>query len=313
MLKAEDVKKFSLAAGADLVGIASMDRFEGAPLQSDPRQIFPEAQSMIVLGFRIPRGTLRGIEEGTFYVSYASMGYAAINHVLQPMTLWKITAMIEDAGYEAVPIPNNFPWTNNPQADGQPRLSWSKPVAAGRAAPDVFIHLRIAAMAAGVGEIGWSKMLLTKRFGPRQRLAAIITDAKLKPDPIIPPGTICDRCMLCARDCTGQAIPTDKSVKIRLAGYEVEWADIDYDLCSRYFCGMSPEYNPFITREEDIEGFAQSVDKAQRYKVPPTYDYGRALEGARGCIRACMIHLEQQGKIENLFRHPFRIRAPWKL
>ncbi len=313
MLKAEDVKKFSLAAGADLVGIASMDRFEGAPLQSDPRQIFPEAKSLIVLGFRIPRGTLRGIEEGTFYVSYASMGYAAINHVLQPMTLWKITAMIEDAGYEAVPIPNNFPWTNNPHADGQPRLSWSKPVAAGRAAPDVFIHLRIAAMAAGVGEIGWSKMLLTKRFGPRQRLAAIITDAELEPDPIIPPGTICDRCMLCARDCTGQAIPTDKSVKIRLAGYEVEWADIDYDLCSRYFCGMSPEYNPFITQPEDIEGFAQPVDKAQRYKVPPTYDYGRALEGARGCIRACMIHLEQQGKIENLFRLPFRLRAPWKL
>ncbi|MEN6302644.1 MAG: hypothetical protein ABFD96_07975, partial [Armatimonadia bacterium] len=120
MLNAQKVKDCCLAAGADVVGIASMDRFEGAPLQSDPRQIFPDAKSMIVMGFRIPRGSLRGIEEGTFYVSYASMGYAAINHVLQPMTLWGVTAMIEDEGYEAVPIPNNFPWTNNASADGQP-------------------------------------------------------------------------------------------------------------------------------------------------------------------------------------------------
>ena len=313
MLNAADVKQFCLNAGADVVGIASMDRFEGAPLQSDPRQIFPDAKSMIVMGFRIPRGTLRGIEEGTFYVSYASMGYAAINHVLQPMTLWKITAMIEDEGYEAVPIPNNFPWTNNAGADGQPRLTFSKPVAEGRAAPDVFIHMRIAAMAAGVGEIGWSKMLLTKKFGPRQRLAAIITDADLEPDPMIEPGTICDRCMLCARDCTGAALPTDKSVKIKLAGVDVEWGDIDYDLCSRYFCGMSEEFNPFMTNPGDKEGFAQPVGDAQRYKVGPTYDYGRALEGARGCIRACMMHLEEQGKLENQFKHPFRRRDPWKL
>ena len=314
MLNAADVKQFCLNAGADVVGIASMDRFEGAPLQSDPRQIFPDAKSMIVMGFRIPRGSLRGIEEGTFYVSYCSMGYAAINHVLQPMVLWQITRMIEDEGYEAVPIPNNFPWTNNAGADGEPRLTFSKPVAEGRAAPDVFVHMRIAAMAAGVGEIGWSKMLLTKRFGPRQRLAAIITDAELEPDPIIEPGTICDKCKLCARDCTGNAIPVDKTVKINLAGYEVEWADIDYDLCSRYFCGMSPEYNPFMTNfPEDEEGFAQEVSKGQQYKVHPTYDYGRALEGARGCIRACMMHLEEQGKIENKFEHPFRRRPAWKL
>jgi len=60
---------------------------------------------MIVMGFRIPRGTLRGIEEGTFYISYASMGYAGINHVLQPMVCWQVTAMLEDAGYEAMRIP----------------------------------------------------------------------------------------------------------------------------------------------------------------------------------------------------------------
>lgn len=48
-----------------------------------------------------------------------------------------------------------------------------------------------------------------------------------------------------------------------------------------------------------------------KWKEP--YGYNPAIEGARGCIRACMIHLEQTGKIKNTFKNPFRKKAPWKL
>ena len=41
----------------------------------DPRYIMPEAKSLIVIGFRVMRGSLRGIEEGTFFSNYSSMGY----------------------------------------------------------------------------------------------------------------------------------------------------------------------------------------------------------------------------------------------
>ena len=319
MLKSQDVKDFALKAGADIVGIASMDRWEGAPLQCDARQIAPDAKSMIVMGFRIPRGTLRGIEEGTFYVSYASMGYAAINHVLQPMVCWNVTAMLEDAGYESVPITNNFPWCNangsgqDPSLNGMPNYNKSLPVEEGKAAPDVFVHMRLAAFMAGLGEIGWSKMFISPRFGPRQRLAAILTDAPLEPDPIYDGPTLCDRCMMCAQQCTGGAIPTDKSVKITVAGHDLEWGDINYLDCSRYFCGASEEHNPFMVTEADREGFQQPVSAAQRYKMGPTYDYGRAFEGASGCIRACMIHLEEQDKLDNKFQTPFRRRKAWRI
>ena len=318
MLRSEEVKQFAKQCGADIVGIASMDRFEGAPKQMDPRYIFPDAKAMIVMGFRIFRGCLRGIEEGTFYIPYASMGYAGINFVLMPMVLWNFCKMIEDDGYEAVPIPNNFPWTNtdsggqHPEATGQLREQWSRPVSPDRPAPDVFLHLRIAAFCAGLGEIGYSKMFLSPRFGPRQRLGAVITDAPLEPDPLFE-GGLCDRCMLCARDCTGNAISTDKTVKVNVAGRDIEWGEIDYDKCSRYFCGASKEHNPFMVSDKDEEGFTQPVGQAQRYKVSPTYDYGRALEGARGCIRACMVHLEEQGKLGNKFKNPFRRRKPWRL
>ena len=178
--------------------------------------------------------------------------------------------------------------------------------------PDVFIHLRITAFCAGLGEISYSKMFLSPEFGPRQRLAAVITDAPLDPDPLYE-GPLCDRCMLCARDCTGQTISTIETVKITLAGRELEWGKIDYDKCSRYFCGASKEYNPFMVTPEDEQGFTQPVGKAQQYKVGSQYVYGRALEGARGCIRACMIHLEEQGKLKNAFKNPFRRRKPWRL
>jgi hypothetical protein len=75
MTLAQDIKTYAKELGADLVGIGSMDRFEGAPLQYDPRQIMPKAKSIIGLGFRIHRGLLRGMEEGTYWGGYSSMGY----------------------------------------------------------------------------------------------------------------------------------------------------------------------------------------------------------------------------------------------
>ena len=119
--------------------------------------------------------------------------------------------------------------------------------------------------------------------------------------------------MMCVKDCTVGAIPKDKKVEITLAGKKIEWADIDYSKCSVGFCGGSKEYNPFMVTPEDEQGFNQEVGKAQEYKVKPQYVYGRALEGARGCIRACMVHLEEQGKLKNVFKEPFRRSKPWKL
>ena len=102
MLTTKKVKQFAKACGADLVGIGSMDRFEGAPMQMDPRYIMPEGKSIIGLGFRIHRGLLRGIEEGTFFAGYPAMAYANINDVYAPMVLRQVGNLLEDEGYEAL-------------------------------------------------------------------------------------------------------------------------------------------------------------------------------------------------------------------
>src|SRR4030065_434208 len=60
--------------------------------------------------------------------------------------------------------------------------------------------LRVVGAAAGLGELGHSKVLLTPQFGPRQRVFAVFTDAELEPTPLFE-GSVCDGCKLCVKEC----------------------------------------------------------------------------------------------------------------
>lgn len=321
MLSAKLLKQCALEAGADIVAVGPTSRYEGCPKQMDIRYALPGCKSVIALGFRHFRGVFRGTEEGTFFTNYSGVGYASINCIRQPLALRDICRWIEDQGYDTMPIPNHLGWTNNdmagqrPGAVDTPNPNFSRPVQEGYPYPNVAHHMRLGAVIAGLGEIGWSKMFLSKEFGPRQRLALLLTDAEFEYDPVVKPGTICDRCKQCARACTGHAIPVDSKdcVRVEIDGQVIEWANIDYSKCSRYFCGASPQHNPFAVTEEDQKGFADVVGRAQQYKLPSQYWYARALEGSSGCIRACMMHLEQTGRITNRFKEPFRKKPAWRL
>ena len=294
-MDSKTVKECAKRFGADLVGIAPMSRFEGAPKQMDARYIFPNAKSMIVLGFRIPRGSFRGIEEGTLFSNYPSMGYAAINQVYGPMVMWNLTRMLEDEGYETIPMINaNGGEAINP-VTGKFREGWSRPVADGKPYPDVLVHFRLSAYLAGLGEIGWSKLLLTPEFGPRQRLVILLTEAELEPDPIYE-GKICDRCKLCVKHCHGNALSMDESVKTVVAGHTLEWNRLNPLACEKGIQGgTNRELNPF-------EG-----------EYPRMYGYGRAIEGACGCMRVCMNHLEERRKIKSRFQNAFSNGKQWEI
>jgi len=312
VLNSQQVKQFARERGADLVGIGSMDRFEGAPKQMDPRYIFPEAEVVIGLAFRLPRGFFRGIEEGTYFGLYPSMGYASINIMHAPTTLRALSCFIEDEGYEAVAYPNMYPATALNITTGRMKEGWSRPVSPEKPAPDVLLNFRIAAFICGLGEIGYSKMLLTPEFGPRQRLAFLFTDAPLEPDPLFE-GEICDRCMLCARDCSAKAISRTETEQVVVAGRTLEWGKYDVLKCSTGYTGGVKETNPFWLGDDDPE-WSKQVDGGYKFtKWRGAFGNNPAIEGGRGCIRACMIHLEETGRIKNLFKNPFRKRKPWRL
>ena len=294
MVTAEEVKQKAKEFGADLCGISPMSRFAGCPKQYDGRYIFPGAKSMLVLGFRIARGLFRGIEEGTYFSAYPSMGYAAMNQIYIPNVLHRLTSFLEDDGNESCPI-MFFAGPSNNTVTGEFREGWSRNVAPDKPYPDIMINFRYAAYMAGLGEIGWSKVFLTPQFGPRVRFAIILTDAELEPDPIYE-GHICDRCKNCVRACGGHAISMNESQKVVVAGHVIEHGKLDEHACEKGLNGgLNGEYDPF-------DG-----------KYPNQFGYGRAIEGGAGCMRACFIHLEQRGKLLNRFNNKFRTQAPWKI
>lgn len=306
------IKKQALALGADLVGISPMSRFEGAPKQMDPRYIMPEAKSCIVVGFRVLRGSLRGIEEGTFFSNYSAMGYGAITYTFMPLMVNNLCRQIEDTGYEAIPMGHMSDWRAIDN-EGNFRTGFSKPVEEGKPAPDIMVHLRLAAYMAGLGEIGWSKMLLTPEFGPAQRVGVILTELELEPDPIYNGPQLCNKCMACVKYCPGNSISRTEKVSVEIDGHTVEWGKIDCDSCDVAFRGAK--------EIKDGEGhYIQGSDKFRPndispfYSAPPkVYSAGKAVCGAGGCTRACLASLEARGVLKNKMKKPFRRRKPWRV
>lgn len=314
MLNAEDIKKTARSLGADAVGIAPIERFEGSPVQMDPRQIMPEAKSVIAMAFRVNRGSLRGIEEGTFFSNYSSMGYGGLTYLYMPMVVINLAKYIEDDGFEAIPYGHQSDWRAIDN-EGNLKDRYSRPVAEGRAKPDVMVHLRIAAYLAGLGEIGYSKVFLTPEFGPRQRIGIVITEADLEPDPIYNGPQLCDRCMLCVKECPGSAISREETVKVTLAGHDLEWGKLDCKACSIAFRGAQSTDNLDEGESSYMEDLPSKPSEISPfYKKPKNlYIQGQAICGGKGCLRACMMNLEKRGVLKNKFRQEFRRRKPWSV
>ena len=336
MLTAADVKAFAKSCGADLVGIGDLSRFEGAPPEMDARYLFPDAKAMVGLAFRIPRGYLRGIEEGTSFYQYPSMGYANINEVYAPCVLHELACFLEDHGYEGAVYRNTGARGVSSDMTGDydespefgRRIRFAEPVAPDRPAPDVMFSFRIAAFICGLGEIGYSKLFLTPEFGPRQRFAFLLTDAPLEPDPLFD-GQLCDRCQSCVRECPVGAISGTETIKVKVAGRELEWGRFAEWQCFHGYMGSVKETNPFLPRDAFAElpdgdkilkgektltpAEVLQVQEILRRYYASSCGYNSAVCGGRGCLRACMVHLEKTGKLTRNFESPFRKRTPWRL
>ena len=343
-LTAQKVKDFALAKGLDLVGVANIERFKGAPTRMHPAEIMPEAKSVIVVARRILRGNWRGIEEGTYWPTYTYFGYhGLLNSFFIVRPLYETCCFIEDFGYEAFPY---FP-------SGPEHVPPREPLRPGAVAHDVDLAIRIAGVAAGIGEFGWAKVFLTKKFGPRVRLHAIITDAELEPDPLMEPGTLCTKCMACVGGCPSKAIPhikDGKTVKIQIEDKVYEWGDVQMGRCTLSYHGGDPSVSPFIHktfRGYDFDASKQNISEEMAYKFcwpmaknpwrptveDPTgtiieghaaiakWSLGATTEpcsygigGSRGCMRSCFNAMEKQGRIEQTFHGGKFIKRPrWLL
>ncbi|MGQ9731253.1 MAG: hypothetical protein ACUVX8_08240 [Candidatus Zipacnadales bacterium] len=287
------VKKVALAGGADLVGVASINRFEYAPPEVHPRSIFTKTQSLVAIGCRMVRGALKTIEDGNYWQAYNCDSYQYLNEILAPEILRKIVIFLEDQGYTAVPIHNPF------------GAHMGRPVRPGGTRPDGHLSLRVLGVAAGLGELGRSKLLLSPQFGPRQRVFGLLTDAILEPDPLIPPGTVCDNCGSCARACPAKAIAEDRAAEVPIGEHVYTHVPLDCAKCVEIHQGWDPRYSPFLTPESSRENpppYYRFIDHRFRH---------HSICGARGCVRACMDHLEKAQRIEKQYQTPMIEGEQW--
>lgn len=122
-----DIKETALSAGADLVGIADISRFDTAPDDVHPRGVFSGTRSVIAVACRMIRGALKTIEEGNYWQAYNCDSYQYINEVLAPHMLRKIVLFLEDRGFTAVPIHNPFGFRQGrPVRPGGRCVPWSR-------------------------------------------------------------------------------------------------------------------------------------------------------------------------------------------
>ncbi len=290
----QSVRDAALDAGADLVGIAPVSRFDNAPLLYHPFTIFPQTKSVVAVAVRQPRGTLKAAEEGTYFQAYVADSYWYLNEVVAPQILRAIVMALEDNGYTSVPIHNPFmPHTGRQIRDDQP------------AGPDGMVSLRLVGVAAGLGELGHSKVLLTPQFGPRQRIFAVFTDAELEPSPLFT-GNICDGCLSCVRECEAGAIGEERNVCATIEGHEYSHAPFDAAACFKVHWGTEPPYSPFWKGDEE-EG------KEPRYHswLKERFRHFSTCIG-RGCLRSCLDHLERTGRIEARFTTPLIERERYR-
>ncbi|NMB11432.1 MAG: hypothetical protein GX977_04000 [Firmicutes bacterium] len=268
-MKSPELKEVAKKIGFDIVGIASMDRFSNIPPEQHPLSILPGAKSIIALGCEIPRGTFRGIEEGTLWMRASRQ--------VSPKYTYELARFIEDKGWEAVPMsplaPERWP-------DGVP-------VAPDRVAPNVSPSLEHAAVAAGLGEIGFCRTFLSPIYGPRVSLGMIITDAPLDADPILDV-SICPglECLECVKACPLDAISPDKTEEIIVSGKKMLCAHVNYKACR-----LCP--NGVYLDESSMHGTPNTLTAA--------------------CIRSCIVQLEETGKLQKKYKTPFRIRPAWSL
>ena len=188
-----EIKRYALETlRADLVGIANIERFSGAPLRMSPQGLMPSARSVIVMAVHHPdaameRGGISHPQEiGPYAIQYS------MNWRLDDMS-YRMSRFIEDLGYDTVPIASSNIWRYRGYKDLTAQF-----------APDVS-HMHCA-VASGLAEFGYNGLAITPEFGAHQRYVTIITDAQLTPSPLLEPGSVCDNCMICRKECRSGAL-----------------------------------------------------------------------------------------------------------
>jgi epoxyqueuosine reductase QueG len=178
----------ALPDGVDLVGVAPVERFLDLPEKGRPTTYLPQAQSVIVIGSQLFQvltkklTALRKIGEVSFRDFYDAHSETVDADIKQ--TGYRLARFLTNQGYPSINVGQDL--TDYRTIRG----SFSFPN---------------AAIQAGLGVIGKNGLLITRPYGPRVRLSAVLTEAPLAGDEQIAED-VCDDCDKCYKVCPSGAL-----------------------------------------------------------------------------------------------------------
>ena len=181
----KEVKDIMYSLGADLCGVASIDRFKDAPQGFHPLDVFPICKSVISFAVRFPVGAL---------LCDLPVPYTRIRNSLTPKMdaiALNMCIELEKRGIVSVPIPTN-------------ESLWDEKTGRWRS----IISQKHAAQAAGLGTIGRHSLLITPGFGSMVWLGCILCDAEIEPDEVLE--NICTKCNKCVQACPINALESEE-------------------------------------------------------------------------------------------------------
>lgn len=190
-----EIKGYTLQYGADLVGVASVDRLEQIiPSEQKPGRLLQGAKSVVSYGLGMLRGPIYSSQEIRLARHTAQKAMEFIDEIG-----FYLSKYIEKKGFQALFIPGGLPVDMEAPKKGM----WGD------------LSLRHVAAEAGLGEIGLSGCLVTPVFGPRIYLGAVVTSLELRPDK--PAEGVClgEKCQRCIKACPVGAIHVTSGIDKR--------------------------------------------------------------------------------------------------
>lgn len=267
----QKIKQEAFDLGADLVGIASVERFEHAPLMMSPQGLMPGAKNVIVMAIHHPDAAMElGGEQHPQMIGPYSIQYI-MNSKLDYIAI-RIAKKIESLGYDSIPIASSNIWRYRGFMDLTADF-----------APDIS-HI-YAAVCAGLTQIGWQGLSMSPEYGPWNRFISVITDAPLCETPMYEDIKLCDMCGECIKHC-----PTDAFHKEVNGIKEIMVGDISYKFPNKnlWRCAWGEHFDldldleiPDVVNEEVI--------------LKTVAEYGKRGGEMGCCIKYCLPpHLRQE-------------------
>ena len=175
------LKEKALNLGADLFGVADLENFDFKNSPTIPENLLLEFKKAISIAMALPKTIFMKIEKAPT-PEYAKV-YNTVNNKLDEITLF-LSKIIEEKGYKALPIPASQIIDKN-EFKG------------------AITHKAIARLA-GIGWQGKSLLIVSSEYGPRIRLATILTNLDIEADS--PVENRCGSCTNCKEVCPSNAI-----------------------------------------------------------------------------------------------------------